>query len=92
MYKDEKERLQKEAELAAQQSKESDLNNLIRDDTSNSQQDQEVDEIKSINSNKQKSSSKKQNTDLVEVQSEKNLGKSTNLEFTVHNEMKNGEN
>jgi len=36
MYKDEKDRLFKEAELAAKESKESDLNNLIRDDTSNS--------------------------------------------------------
>ena len=39
LYKEDKERAEREAELAAEQNRESDLNNLIRDDTSNSQQD-----------------------------------------------------
>ena len=34
LYKEEKERAEKEAEVDAEQNRESDLNNLIRDDTS----------------------------------------------------------
>ena len=78
LYQDEKEKAEKQAQLQAEPNKESDLNNLIRDDTSHSQQDQELEQPT-------------RNLDLAEVTQDagpalsENLN-TNNLEFTVHKE------
>lgn len=78
LYQDEKEKAEKQAQLQAEQNKESDLNNLIRDDTSHSQQDAELEQPT-------------RNLDLAEERHDagpalsENLN-TNNLEFTVHQE------